>query len=93
MKMGRIAVPEQNQIERGLSILGDSVPKPLGFTAFTPEWQVCLGRLGRPATLHAFPHSGRWIGAQVASLRCPILRPGEAHYKSGSAKKEENSCQ
>jgi len=21
-------------------------------------------------------HSGRWIGAQVASLRCLILRPG-----------------
>ena len=22
-------------------------------------------------------HSGRWVGARVASLRCPILRPGE----------------
>ena len=92
MKMGRIAFPEQNQIGRRLSLLGDSVPKPLGFTAFPTEWQVCLGRLRRPATLRALPHSGRWIGARVASLRCPILRPGETQYKSGSAKKEENSC-
>jgi len=89
MKIGRMACPEQNQIGRRLSLLGDSVPKPLGFTAFPPEWLVCfLGRLGRPATLRALPHSGRWIGARVASLRCLILRPGEAQYKSGCAKKE-----
>jgi len=31
-----------------------------------------LGRLAPPR------HSGRWVGARVASLRCPILRPGEA---------------
>ena len=30
-----------------------------------------LGRLAPPR------HSGRWVGARVASLRCPILRPGE----------------
>jgi len=29
-----------------------------------------LGRLAPPR------HSGRWVGARVASLRCPILRPG-----------------
>jgi hypothetical protein len=52
--------------------LGDSVPKPLGFTAFPPEWLFALGRLAPPR------HSGRWVGARVASLRSPILRPGEA---------------
>jgi hypothetical protein len=51
---------------------GDSVPKPLGFTAFPPEWLFSLGRLTPPR------HSGRWVGARVASLRSPILRPGEA---------------
>jgi hypothetical protein len=51
--------------------LGDSVPKPLGFTAFPPEWLFSLGRLTPPR------HSGRWVGARVASLRSPILRPGE----------------
>ena len=50
---------------------GDSVPKPLGFTAFPPEWLVSLGRLAPPR------HSGRWVGALVASLRCHTLRPGE----------------
>ena len=51
-------------------LLGDAVPKPLGFTAFPPEW-LFLGRLAPPR------HSGRWVGARVASLRCPILRPGK----------------
>ena len=49
---------------------GDSVPMPLGFTAFPPEWLSSLGRLAPPR------HSGRWVGAPVASLRCRILRPG-----------------
>jgi len=53
-------------------LFGDSVPKPLGFTAFPPEWLFSLGRLAPPR------HSGRWVGARVASLRSPILRPGEA---------------
>ena len=51
---------------------GDSVPKPLGFSAFPPEWLFFLGRLAPPR------HSGRWVGARVASLRCPILHPGGA---------------
>jgi len=53
-------------------VIGDSVPKPLGFSAFPPEWLFSLGRLAPPR------HSGRWVGARVASLRCPILRPGKA---------------
>jgi hypothetical protein len=52
--------------------IGDSVPKPLGFSALPPEWLFSLGRLAPPR------HSGRWVGARVASLRSPILRPGKA---------------
>jgi hypothetical protein len=53
-------------------LVGDAVPKPLGFSAFPPEWLFFLGRLVPPR------HSGRWLGARVASLRSPILRPGKA---------------
>jgi hypothetical protein len=64
-------------------LVGDSVPKPLGFIAFAPEccWE---GGLRRPN------HSGRWVGAPVASLRCRILSPGEVSInppRSGSLKK------
>jgi hypothetical protein len=61
----------------GSATVGDSVPKPLGFSAFPPEWLFrFLGRQTPPR------HSGRWIGARVASLRRPILRPGERQYTS-----------
>jgi hypothetical protein len=63
-------------------LLGDAVPKPLGFTAFPPEWLVCLGRLTPPR------HSGRWVGARVASLRCLILRPGEVGINRGAPKED-----
>src|ERR1039457_6043305 len=53
-------------------LVGDAVPKPLGFSAFPPEWLFFLGRLVPPR------HSGRWLGARVASQRSPILRPGQA---------------
>jgi hypothetical protein len=39
---------------RGLALalpLGDSVPKPLGFIAFAPEWQRC----GAARAAHAIP--------------------------------------
>ena len=52
-------------------LVGDAVPKPLGFSAIPPECLFSLGRPGPPR------HSGRWVGARVASLRCPILRPGK----------------
>jgi hypothetical protein len=58
---------------------GDSVPIPLGFTAFPPEWLFPLGRLAPPR------HSGRWVGAPVASLRCRILRPGGASINHATA--------
>ena len=68
-------------------LVGDAVPKPLGFTAFPPEWLFSLGRLAPPR------HSGRWVGARVASLRCPILRPGEASINRKMRRKKKNSCQ
>ncbi len=43
--------------------LGDSVPKPLGFTAFPLEWRFSLGGSRRPAIPAAR------VGARVASLR------------------------
>jgi hypothetical protein len=63
-------IPGVNPNRKRAFLVGDSVPKPLGFTAFPPEW-LLLGRLAPPR------HSGRWVGARVASLRCLILRPGE----------------
>ena len=63
-------------------LVGDAVPKPLGFTAFPPEWLVCWGRLTPPR------QSGRWVGARVASLRCPILRPGEVSINRGAPKED-----
>lgn len=64
----RSPLPTSNRKEAFL--VGDAVPKPLGFSAFSPEWLV-LGRLTPPR------HSGPWVGAPVASLRCRTLRPGE----------------
>ena len=63
-------------------LLGDAVPKPLGFTAFPPEWRLSLGRLAPPR------HSGRWVGARVASLRCLILRPGEVSINRAARRKK-----
>ena len=72
MKQQPYDFPETKPIRKKAFFDGDSVPKPLGFSAFSPEWPLSLGRLAPPR------HSGRWIGARVASLRCPILRPGGA---------------
>ena len=64
--------PYHQPNRQGALLIGDSVPKPLGFSALPPEWLFSLGRLAPPR------HSGRWVGARVASLRSPILRPGKA---------------
>jgi len=63
--------------------IGDSVPKPLGFSALPPEWLLSLGRLAPPR------RSGRWVGARVASLRSPILRPGKSSITTGCTPKED----
>jgi hypothetical protein len=74
---------------KGAPLIGDSVPKPLGFSAFPPEWLFSLGRLAPPR------HSGRWVGARVASLRSPILRPGKAsinHFELHCEKRLPKNC-
>ncbi len=85
MNMRPYASPDQ----KGALLIGDSVPKPLGFSAFPPEWLLSLGRLAPPR------HSGRWVGARVASLRSPILRPGKAsinHIELRREKRLSKNC-
>ena len=36
-------------------------------------------------------HSGPWVGAQVASLRCPILRPSVVSINRGPGEGESKS--
>jgi hypothetical protein len=70
----------QHQIGTRRSLIGDAVPKPLGFTAFPPEWLLLfLGRLMPPR------HAGvRYripaAGSALRSHPCVALssRPGEA---------------
>ena len=78
---------ERRKQGRRLSLDAGLCPKPLGFIAFPPEW-LARGGLSPPR------HSGRWIGARVASLRCRILRPGGASIDRGHAdrKKKLPNC-
>jgi hypothetical protein len=46
-------------------------PRAPGIYRFRARMWLALGRLAPP------PHSGRWVGAPLASLRCRTLRPGE----------------
>ena len=56
---------------RERELLGASPPRPPGFIAFLPGWWGTAGaKFSRPL------HPGPEVGAQVASLRSPILRPG-----------------
>jgi hypothetical protein len=52
-------------------------PHTPGIYRFTARIAGLVGAAGAaPPCWCALPHSGRWIGAPVASLRCRILRPG-----------------
>ncbi len=62
-------------------------PQTPGIYRLPARMAVSLGRLAPPR------HSGRWVGARVASLRCPILRPGEASINREMRRKKKNSCQ
>ena len=73
MKLQPYDFPEAKPNRMKAFFDGDSVPKPLGFSAFSPEWLLSLGRLAPPR------HSGRWVGAPVASLRCRTLRPDSSN--------------
>jgi hypothetical protein len=46
MASGRSPRPQPNR--KKAFFIGDAVPKPLGFTALSPEWLFCLGRLAPP---------------------------------------------
>ena len=49
------------------------------WTLSPSPWDLPLSRQnGWVGAASAARHSGRWVGARVASLRCPILRPGAA---------------
>ena len=63
-----IAAPAEEE----LLFFGGAAPKPPGFTAF---WPGLLAPESEPDSLSSNP--GLRDGAQVASLRCPILRSGE----------------
>jgi hypothetical protein len=83
---------EIKTVEPLIDRLGDSVPKPLGFSAFAPEW------LTSGAVWGGWPpprHSGTWVGARVASLRCHYPPPRRSQY-SRNAKaqphKSKTSC-
>src|SRR5271155_4122221 len=49
-------------------------PQPPGIYRFRAR-MLLVGRLAPPL------HSGRWVGAPVASLRCRTLRPGKVSIK------------
>jgi DNA replication protein DnaC len=66
MRVRPLGSPEPESNRKEALLVGDAVPKPLGFNALPPEWRIDLGRLAPPR------HSGRWVGAPVASLRCRI---------------------
>ena len=65
-------VPKSNKEEPLIDRLEDSVPKPLGFSAFAPEW-LTSGAAGRRP---AIPAPGSALGSHPCVAT--ILRPGEA---------------
>jgi hypothetical protein len=62
-----IAEPKEEE----LFLFGGAAPKPLGFTALGPGF-LDLESEASPLSRNPGPRDG----AQVASLRCPILRSG-----------------
>src|ERR1019366_6639272 len=72
MKIRPYDLREQKPFDKRLFLVGGAVPQPPWVSPFSPqEWFFFWGGLAPPR------HSGRWVGARVASLRSPILRPGE----------------
>jgi hypothetical protein len=67
MNLGGATALEKNQIGRGRCLIGDAVPKPLGFTAFPPEWLILfLGRLMPPhhaGVRYRIPAAGSALGS------------------------------
>jgi len=69
-------IPGPKPNRKKASYLGTLSPTP-GIYRLPARMAVLSGRLARPATLACVTAFRRWAGARVASLRCPILRPGE----------------
>jgi hypothetical protein len=65
MKLQPYDFPEAKPNRMKAFFDGDSVPKPLGFSAFSPEWLLSLGRLAPPR------HSG--TGSALGSHPCVAL--------------------
>ena len=67
--------------------LGTLSPNPwdLSPCARMADWLV--GRLRAAPS-----HSGRWVGAPVASLRCRILRPGEVSISPAGIAFQKSIC-
>src|SRR5437867_1966488 len=62
---------KRTHCRRALLYLGTPSPNPWDLSLSRQNGCLLLGRLAPPR------HSGRWVGAPVASLRCRTLRPGE----------------
>ena len=81
MKVRPLDLREQHQFGKRLFLLGDSVPKPLGFSAFPADIIVHFGAGEGDGVRHGVAMtpprvSATRASARVASLRCPILCPG-----------------
>jgi hypothetical protein len=63
--------------------------KTEGLPIIIGGFALILSSLRRPEPPR---HSGRWIGAQVASLRCRTLRPGNSQYKTRGGQFTKNVC-
>ena len=88
MKMRRYDLREQKQFGKRLFLVGDSVPKPLGFTAFPPEWLFSFHWGGRRRP--AIPAAGSALrshpcvavpSAQVRSVYSAPQRPRRLNCK------------
>jgi hypothetical protein len=67
---------QQVNEEDGFLSMGTLSPNPWDLPLSRQNGCFVLGRLVPPR------HSGRWVGAPVASLRCRILRPGKVSIPS-----------
>jgi len=74
----RSVAPATTESEEGFLYWG-RCPQTPGIYRIVARMAVLFGAAGAaPPTVTCLLHSGRWVGAPVASLRCRILRPGEA---------------
>ena len=95
MRMAPVGRPSQNRIGRRLSLLGTLSPNPWDLAPCRQNGCSVLGGWRRPAHFRGLGlcgADGRWVGAPVASLRCRILRPGEASI-SRAALQEKTQMQ